>query len=51
MAIGGFSGTDPTPTLEQFKDDVARGDKSVLPIDEGARQRKAVLVRLHLDHL
>ena len=24
MAIGGFSGTDPTPTLEQFKDDVAR---------------------------
>ncbi len=24
MAIGGFSGTDPTPTLPQFQDDVAR---------------------------
>ena len=24
MAIGGFSGTDPTPTLAQFKDDVAQ---------------------------
>jgi 4-amino-4-deoxy-L-arabinose transferase-like glycosyltransferase len=24
MAIGGFSGTDPTPTLQQFQDDVAR---------------------------
>jgi 4-amino-4-deoxy-L-arabinose transferase-like glycosyltransferase len=24
MAIGGFSGTDPAPTLQQFKDDVAR---------------------------
>lgn len=24
MAIGGFSGTDPTPTLQQFEDDVAR---------------------------
>ncbi|MDP9167673.1 MAG: mannosyltransferase, partial [Actinomycetota bacterium] len=24
MAIGGFSGTDPTPTLRQFQDDVAR---------------------------
>ena len=23
MAIGGFSGTDPTPTLQQFQDDVA----------------------------
>nr|WP_242453414.1 glycosyltransferase family 39 protein [Mycolicibacterium sp. P9-64] len=23
MAIGGFMGTDPTPTLQQFKDDVA----------------------------
>ncbi len=25
MAIGGFSGTDPTPTLAQFQADVARG--------------------------
>ncbi|WP_242456021.1 glycosyltransferase family 39 protein [Mycolicibacterium sp. P1-18] len=24
MAIGGFSGTDPTPTLQQFQDDVAK---------------------------
>jgi 4-amino-4-deoxy-L-arabinose transferase-like glycosyltransferase len=24
MAIGGFSGTDPAPTLEQFQDDVAK---------------------------
>ena len=24
MAIGGFSGTDPAPTLRQFQDDVAR---------------------------
>jgi 4-amino-4-deoxy-L-arabinose transferase-like glycosyltransferase len=24
MAIGGFSGTDPAPTLQQFQDDVAR---------------------------
>jgi 4-amino-4-deoxy-L-arabinose transferase-like glycosyltransferase len=24
MAIGGFSGTDPTPTLQQFQDDVSR---------------------------
>jgi 4-amino-4-deoxy-L-arabinose transferase-like glycosyltransferase len=24
MAIGGFSGEDPTPTLQQFQDDVAR---------------------------
>lgn len=24
MAIGGFSGTDPTPTLQQFQDDVAQ---------------------------
>lgn len=24
MAIGGFSGTDPAPTLEQFQDDVAQ---------------------------
>ncbi|MET0476080.1 MAG: glycosyltransferase family 39 protein [Mycobacterium sp.] len=24
MAIGGFSGTDPAPTLQQFKDDVAK---------------------------
>ena len=24
MAIGGFSGTDPTPTLQQFQSDVAR---------------------------
>lgn len=24
MAIGGFSGTDPVPTLQQFQDDVAR---------------------------
>jgi hypothetical protein len=23
IAIGGFSGTDPTPTLPEFKDDVA----------------------------
>jgi len=23
MAIGGFSGTDPTPTLPQFQEDVA----------------------------
>jgi hypothetical protein len=23
MAIGGFSGNDPTPTLSQFQDDVA----------------------------
>ena len=25
MAIGGFNGTDPTPTLAQFKADVAAG--------------------------
>jgi hypothetical protein len=24
MAIGGFSGTDPAPTLQQFQDDVAK---------------------------
>ena len=24
MAIGGFSGSDPAPTLSQFKDDVAQ---------------------------
>ena len=24
MAIGGFSGSDPTPTLEQFRDDIAQ---------------------------
>jgi len=25
MAIGGFNGTDPTPTLAQFEQDVAAG--------------------------
>ena len=25
MAIGGFNGTDPTPTLAQFEQDVAQG--------------------------
>ncbi len=25
MAIGGFNGTDPSPTLEQFQEDVAAG--------------------------
>jgi len=24
MAIGGFSGSDPAPTLDEFKDDVAK---------------------------
>jgi hypothetical protein len=25
MAVGGFNGTDPAPTLEQFQQDVAQG--------------------------
>ena len=30
MAIGGFSGTDPAPTLAQFQDDVAKHRGRVL---------------------
>jgi hypothetical protein len=26
MAVGGFNGTDPTPTLAQFEKDVAQGE-------------------------
>jgi hypothetical protein len=63
MAIGGFSGTDPAPTLQQFEDDVAhhrvayyltpRGsDKGAVAGDEdGGHRGQYVSARPHADIL
>lgn len=62
MAIGGFSGTDPAPTLRQFKDDVdhhrvayylaPRGSaKGAVAGDEDGGERGYVSARPHADIL
>ena len=41
MAIGGFTGSDPSPTLAQFQQYVADGDISYFISGGGRRRRSA----------
>jgi 4-amino-4-deoxy-L-arabinose transferase-like glycosyltransferase len=62
MAIGGFSGSDPTPTLQEFQDDVARhrvayylaprgASRGAATDDEADDSREDVSPRAHSDIL
>lgn len=49
MAIGGFAGTDPVPTLAQFKDDVAAHRVTYYVASNTLGHRPARAARVHAD--
>ena len=49
MAIGGFSGSDPTPTLEQFRDDVAQHKVAYYIVMDNRNRGPGWLNRGHAD--
>ena len=51
MAIGGFNGTDPTPTLAEFQKFVANGDVHYFIAGGGVRWRRGVRRRRYLEHV
>jgi hypothetical protein len=49
MAIGGFSGSDPAPTLKQFQDDVAQHKVAYYVVVKQRGRRQGWLNRGHAD--
>ncbi|MBI3227723.1 MAG: glycosyltransferase family 39 protein [Mycolicibacterium cosmeticum] len=49
MAIGGFSGTDPAPTLAQFEDDVARRQVAYYLVEKASGHGPSLTTRNHGD--
>jgi 4-amino-4-deoxy-L-arabinose transferase-like glycosyltransferase len=49
MAIGGFSGTDPVPTLKQFQDDVARHQIGYYLVEKAPGHGPSLNTRAHGD--
>ncbi|MDX1871547.1 mannosyltransferase, partial [Mycolicibacterium sp. 120266] len=49
MAIGGFSGTDPAPTLGQFQDDVARHQIGYYLVEKASGHGPSLNTRAHGD--
>ncbi|MHA3018711.1 ArnT family glycosyltransferase [Mycobacterium sp. BMJ-28] len=49
MAIGGFSGTDPAPTLAQFQDDVGRHQIGYYLIEKASGHGPSLNTRSHSD--